>query len=127
MNEGDLITLILIVGSIVYSIIKGVVKSKPAEDLSKTTLPGVKEVDKPMVFDVYDEIEEQEEPIKISSRESKLERAVTQRTKTTKSSPNTNILEEDTDTQSSIIDLGDIDELKKGIIYAEILNRKEPF
>jgi hypothetical protein len=126
-NLSDYIPLILIVGSIIFSVIKGAGK-KAREEMAKTTLPGKK----------AGEIRELEE--KISSKKvfreetnrqqakssSKLVRETPVRAQHTKGIfTKENSFVEETEYGAPVLDIEDSESIKQAFIYSEIWNRKE--
>ena len=120
MEISDIIPLIVIVGSIIYSVVSNINK-KTKEQTAKTTLPGKTDVEFPEFFDdenyrdVFFEKEEiQEETIKTPIQPKKKNTL-----------PKTDsIFIEDDESENFSFDFNDEDEMKKAIIYSEIFNRK---
>ena len=137
MDISDLAPLIIIVGSIVYSIITNVGKGKQQET-AKTTLPGKKEVKLPEILREKYPPQKSNKEIQIKKTKAQ-ENIVTQekKVKTTSQFVHTphkviktepvSALKTDNEKEvlAPILDLEDTDEIKKAFIYTEILNRKE--
>ena len=109
----DYIPLIIIVGSIVYSIVKGLGKSQK-EETAKTTLP--KPHSQPEI--------KRKTPIK--EPEFKIQEPVVV-TKTPSLSQPPVVFSESREAESATVpflDTNDLDEVKKAFIYTEIFNQK---
>jgi hypothetical protein len=117
-NLSNYVPLIIIIGSIIYSIVKGT-NQKKQEEMAKTTLPGhkPKEITVPEV-----------RPVKTVKKEKKKvappkpEPAVVRQV-VTPPSP-VEVLEVIEEQGEPVLDIGDTDEIKKAFIYTEIFNRR---
>ena len=127
----EYLPLLIIVGSIIYSVVRGSSRKK-AEELSKTTLPGHtggKEIYFPETSEqeiFFPEIIEQVPPVRKEQKKSKVNIApppVYQQT--TNDPPKKTLPSEPEEPETEWIKLENIDEVKKAIIYAEIFSRKE--
>ncbi|GHU89657.1 hypothetical protein FACS1894155_07000 [Bacteroidia bacterium] len=125
----DFIPLIIIIGSVVISIVQSSNKKK-AQDMKKTMLPKGIPVER----------SEEAPPVSLPKMKSVISEMEKRKTKlrpiqevfnpevkrTLVTVPETPVLESDIPESSGItFDLADTDELKKAVIYSEILNRKE--
>ena len=124
MEISDIIPLIVIVGSIIYSVISNINK-KTKEQTAKTTLPGKTDVGFPEIFDDDND----DENYKIITSEKKeiqketIKKPIQPKKKNTL--PKTDsILIEDDESENFSFDFNDEAEMKKAIIYSEIFNRK---
>lgn len=137
MNISDILFPILIVASIVWSLTKNLRKAKQ-EETAKTLLPGKKEVNVPPIKSPQLPVERKEtEPFagfhgQSSKKKKKEEKKATvhfdhssQKTVKNYISPENSPLLENEDVASPFLDIHNMDELKKAVIYSEIFNRKE--
>jgi len=126
-NLSDYIPLILILGSVIYSIAKGVGK-KGSEETAKTTLPGKtaadvnpKEIRSPQKKKSKKKVVAtiQPDPIKKDTRKAAQ--------KSFASVPVIEDVHQEENNQETIpyLDTHDREEIKQAFIYSEILNRKE--
>jgi len=119
----EYLPLIIIIGSIIYSIVKGANRKKAEEELAKTTLPGHtggKEIYFPAM----------NEPPQPVYKEQKKSKAITIQTPVYQqkmdSLPTTLSVDSELEGwETDGLHLGDADEIKKAIIYTEIFRRKE--
>ena len=121
---GDYIPLIIIALSLIFTIVRKA--GKKEEDTNKTTLPnGSSQEDKPFE-DIIFERQVQPQSVRTAVKKKQqpdLNPAVL-------SSLNRNerqssmLVEEIADNPEISLDFNDVDELKRGIIYSEIFNRK---
>ncbi|MDR0682020.1 MAG: hypothetical protein LBG15_09275 [Dysgonamonadaceae bacterium] len=122
-NLSDYIPLIIIIGSIIYSVFKGTDK-KRQEEMAKTILPGQKsgrEVNQPEVF--YDV-----KPVKKENKRKKLEeipQPVVSPTKSKIRFESEKMIEAEYESAELSLNIEDVDEVKKAFIYSEIFNRRE--
>ncbi|MDR0866360.1 MAG: hypothetical protein LBO74_15730 [Candidatus Symbiothrix sp.] len=117
-NLSDYVPLIIIVGSIIYSIVKGTGK-KRQEEMSKTTLPG----HKPKDITVPDI-----QPVKAVKKTKKKAappkpEPVVIRPVVTPAAP-VEVLSGFDEQVEPLLNIEDPDEIKKAFIYTEILRRK---
>lgn len=119
MEISDLIPLVVIVGSIIYSIITNTGKKKQTE---KTMLPGKIDIESPKVLND----ENYKNPIfekKEIQKETK--KAPTQIKKKNIPKETTSLPIEDNESENFSFAFDDTEEVKKAIIYSEIFNKKE--
>jgi hypothetical protein len=122
-NLSDYIPLIIIIGSIIYSVFKGTGK-KREEEMAKTTLPGQereREVNQPEVF--YNV-----KPVKKESKKKKSEeisQPVVSPTKPKIRFESEKIIEAEYEYSELGLNIENVDEVKKAFIYSEIFNRRE--
>jgi hypothetical protein len=127
-NLSDIIPFLIIVGSIIYSIVKGVGK-KAKEDTAKTTLPGKTstenyEYEKEVVYTLPKSTPKEKSivpSVKPVKRQEKSPLSVSQSKK--ENVPFVSPPMVDNDEIDSILNISDVDEIKKAIIYSEIFNR----
>ena len=119
----EYIPLIIIIGSIIYSVLRGAGKASEAKT-AKTTLPGYEQTEPIEISEVFP----QKKPF-YQVKEKKLKaRKVEENPKVRRTviSPKKQILEEEIQNSERIVlDVADADEVRKAFIYSEILNRKE--
>jgi hypothetical protein len=127
----EYLPLLIIVGSIIYSVIRGASRKK-AEELSKTTLPGHtsgEEIYFPETSDqeiFFLEMIKQAESVKEEEKKSKvniIQTPVYQQKINT--SPKKTVQSEPEEPETEWLKLENIDEVKKAVIYTEIFGRKE--
>jgi hypothetical protein len=122
-NLSDYIPLVIIIGSIIYSVFKETGKRR-REETAKTTLPGQKsgkEINRPEVF--YNV-----EPAKNENRKKEAEvipRPVVPSIKSKIRPESEKMIEVEHDSPEFGLNIEDVDEVKKAFIYSEIFNRRE--
>ncbi|MDR3061330.1 MAG: hypothetical protein LBU57_04350 [Dysgonamonadaceae bacterium] len=128
----DFIPLLIIVGSIVISIAQSSNKKKAKQDMQKTMLPKgipvekskeIPSVNLPKMKSMSSEMEKEEKKTKIRPVQEvfnpEVERVLT-------TVPESRALESEVpESPGFMFDTTDTDELKKAVIYSEIINRKE--
>jgi hypothetical protein len=128
----DYIPLIIIIGSIVYSIVKRGNKTRE-EEISKTTLPGHaggKEITGSEVFQT-DSVRDIAKPVKKENKKKKTKTSSPKQTITQKAlissvfSNDSGEKESFVESGEPIINMENVDDVKKAIIYTEIFSRKE--
>jgi hypothetical protein len=124
-NISDYIPLLIIIGSVVYSVIKGKGKQRQ-EEMTKTTLPGRKSGEEVNRSDVFYEVK----PEKTGNTENKKKKSamipqpVASSTKQTIRTEVENVIIENEESEP-VLNIEDMDEVKKAFIYTEIFNRRE--
>ena len=126
-NLSEYIPLILILGSIIYSIAKGSSK-KGKEETAKTTLPGktARDVNQKEIRSPQKKKPKKEAVVPMQSKPIKKDlKKVTQ--KSMVSVPIIEDVHQEENNQDTIpfLDTHDREEIKQAFIYSEILNRKE--
>lgn len=121
MNKiGDYLPLIIIALTFIYSFVKGTRKKATEEELSKTTLPnGLPQ--KNVVFRSESQ-PKKPQPQVVSRTQVASKRQMEIPKRDEEQSPIS--IREITDDSGIYIDFSDPEELKRGIIYSEIFNRK---
>jgi hypothetical protein len=127
-NLSEYIPLIIIIGSIIYSVLRGAGK-KNEEKTVQTTLPSyepAKPIEVPEIFPQENPFYQmKEKDKKVKTRKIELNPEV-QRSVVPSSPSSHSILEQEIEKSERIVlDVADVDEVRKAFIYSEILNRKE--
>ena len=130
-NLSDFIPLLLIVGSVIISIVKSSDKKKAKQDQNKTTLPKGIPTERPLDAPVVNLPKTRSVVVTPSpAQEKRGGRSADiifnpEVKRTVHTTFEEHILDEAVEAKPVIFDTVNIDELKKAVIYSEILNRKE--
>jgi hypothetical protein len=122
-NLSDYVPLIIIIGSIIYSIVKGTNKKKE-EELSKTTLPGRKipvEVSTPPMNPVVRPVKKEKKKTFFPKQEPAIVHQAAAPFIRNTEPVELEVIEEQGE---PILDIEDTGEIQKAVIYAEIFNRR---
>jgi hypothetical protein len=121
-NLSDYIPLLIIIGSVIYSIVKETGKKK-REEIAKTILPGRKSGEEVSPPETFHEVKS----MKIETQKKKLpliSQSVISPVKQTICEGIENMAIEYEESES-LLNIEDMDEVKKAFIYTEIFNRKK--
>ena len=134
-NLSDFIPLLLIVGSVIISIVKSSEKKKAKQDQNKTTLPkGIPTIptiptERPSAAPVLNLPKMRSAAVTPPPAQRKRVEADVvfnpEVKRSVRAASEEHVLNEVVETGSFVFDAVNIDELKKAVIYSEILNRKE--
>jgi hypothetical protein len=129
-NLSEYVPLIIIIGSIIYSVVKGGMK-KAQEETAKTTLPGRtsrETVLKERRIPSENAVKTQKPPKHDSASAVKKEQRETLGKVKAKVMPETTMLvTEEPGYVKPVLDVDDTEEIKRAFIYSEILNRKDDY
>jgi hypothetical protein len=128
-NLSEYVPLIIIIGSIIYSVIKGGSK-KAQQEAAKTTLPG-RRAEEPVLtkenVSPKNPVKKQNSPkYNVAASAAKREKGKTLGKMNAKIIPEVEIhLQEEPEYVRPFLDVEDNEEIKRAFIYSEILNRKD--
>jgi hypothetical protein len=118
-NVSDYIPLLIIIGSVIYSVVKGVSKQKQ-EETAKTTLPGRKSETKVNRPDTLYEVKQENK----KKKPAVIPQSVIPSAKQALRAEVESVMIENEESEP-ILNIDDMDEVKKAFIYTEIFNRRE--